>query len=204
MTVEQTKPLVIGVAGGSGSGKSTLAARIAGALEGFSIVTIPMDRYFLRVKPRMVAPYTGITYEDHNHPDSFDLDGLVRDLDALLAQEQPPQVVIVEGLMTLYDARIRSRLDLKIFLDVQADERIVRRLRRNMAHGLAFDEIAAFYLDSVRYRHQEFVEPSRWHADIVLNGSTVSARGLDLVTEWVRRHAPPNSREGEPCTTSTP
>lgn len=191
------KPLVIGVAGGSGSGKSTLATRIVSALKGFAVVTVPMDRYFLKVKPYMVAPYTGLTYEDHNHPQSFDLDGLVRDLDALLAQDRPPHVVIVEGLLTLYEARIRSRLDLKIFLDVQADERIVRRLRRNMSKGLQFDDIAAFYLDSVRYRHQEFVEPSRWHADIVLNGSTVSERGLDLITEWVRQHAPSPQAEGE-------
>jgi uridine kinase len=200
----QNKPLVIGVAGGSGSGKSTLAARIVGALEGLTIVTMPMDRYFLKVKPKMVAPYTGLTYEDHNHPESFDLEGLVRDLDALLEQAEPPQVVIVEGLMTLHDARIRSRLDLKIFLDVQADERIVRRLRRNMAHGLPFDDIAAFYLDSVRHRHQEFVEPSRWHADIVLNGSIVSTRGVDLVTEWVRQHAPWPKQKGETCRPSNP
>jgi uridine kinase len=197
MTIERPKPLVIGVAGGSGSGKSTLAARIAGALPGFNVVTIPMDRYFRRVKPKMVAPFTGLTYEDHNHPDSFDLDALVCDLDVLLQQDNAPQVVIVEGLMTLYNDSIRSRLDLKVFLDVQADERIVRRLRRNMAHGLPFDDIAAFYLDSVRHRHQEYVEPSRWYADIVLNGSIVSARGLDLVTEWVRRHAPPLTHEGE-------
>ncbi len=197
MTIERPKPLVIGVAGGSGSGKSTLAARIAGALPGLNVVTIPMDRYFRRVKPKMVAPFTGLTYEDHNHPDSFDLDALVRDLDVLLQQEDAPQVVIVEGLMTLYNDSVRSRLDLKVFLDVQADERIVRRLRRNMAHGLPFDDIAAFYLDSVRHRHQEYVEPSRWYADIVLNGSIVSARGLDLVTEWVRRHAPPLTHEGE-------
>jgi len=204
MTTDHKRPLVIGIAGGSGSGKSTLAGRIAGALPELTVQTIPMDRYFRRIKPTMVAPYTGVTYEDHNHPDSFDLAGLVRDLDALLQQEQAPQVVIIEGLMTLHDGEVRSRLDLKIYLDVQADERIVRRLRRNMAHGLPFDEIAAFYLDSVRYRHQEFVEPSRWHADIVLNGSAVSERGLDLVTEWVRRHAPMKSPEGETCPTSQP
>jgi len=72
--------------------------------------------------------------------------------------------------MTLQDEEVRSRLDLKIFLDVQADERIVRRLKRNLDRGMPFEDIARFYLDSVRHRHHEFVEPSRWHADIVLNG----------------------------------
>jgi uridine kinase len=92
--------------------------------------------------------------------------------------------------MTLHDDAIRSLLDLRIFLDAQSDERIVRRLKRNLAVGGDFDQIAAFFLDTVRYRHQEFVEPSRWHADIVLNGSNTSDRGVELVIEWIRRHAP--------------
>jgi len=96
-------------------------------------------------------------------------------------------VIIVEGLLTLYHAPLRRLLDLAIYVDTPADERIVRRLRRNMARGLAFDDVARFYLDSVRFRHDEFVEPSRWHADIVLNGAYPSERGLAVVTEWIRR-----------------
>lgn len=184
------KPLVIGIAGGSASGKTTLARRFEQALAGLTVETIHMDRYFLKVKPRMIAPFTGIEYEDHNHPDSFDLAGLVRDLDARLQSADAPQVIIIEGLMTLYDNAIRARLDLKIFLDAQSDERIVRRLKRNLAAGGDYDQIAAFFLDSVRHRHLQFVEPSRWYADIVLNGSTSSARGEELVVEWIKCHAP--------------
>mgnify|MGYP005855831847 CR=1 FL=1 len=190
MSSPSQKPLVVGIAGGSASGKTTLCEHLVHALGGLRVVMLPMDRYFREVKPMMVAPFTRAVYEDHNHPDSFDLAALVRDLDALLTRGEPPQVVIVEGLLTLQNDEIRSRLDLRIFLDAQSDERIVRRLKRNMAQGMDFDQIADFFLDSVRYRHQEFVEPSRWHADIVLNGSNPAQRGLELVAEWVRRHAP--------------
>lgn len=190
MSYPQRRPLVVGIAGGSASGKSTLCERLVCALEGLRVEVLAMDRYFRKVKPMMVAPFTRAVYEDHNHPDSFDLAALVNDLDTLLNQEDPPQVILVEGLLTLQNDELRSRLDLRIFLDAQSDERLVRRLRRNMARGMDFDQIAAFFLDSVRYRHQEFVEPSRWHADIVLNGSTLSPRGLEVVVEWIRHHAP--------------
>jgi uridine kinase len=190
MLTASPKPLVVGIAGGSASGKSTLAQRLVQALDGLGVEVLGMDRYFRRIRPKMVAPITRVVYEDHNHPESFDLVSLVRDLDALLVREDMPQVIIVEGLMTLYDEQLRARLDLKIFLDAQSDERIVRRLKRNMARGMAFDDIATFFLDSVRYRHQEFVEPSRWHADIVLNGSHTSERGVNVLVEWIRQHAP--------------
>ncbi len=180
------RPLVVGIAGGTGSGKTTLCTRLVEALPGLNVCAMHMDAYFLRVRPRMRAPITGIEYEDHNHPTSFDLDRLVSDLDARIRTAEA-QVIIVEGLLTLHWAPLRERLDLGIFLDTPADERIVRRLRRNMAKGLEFDSIAAFYLDSVRYRHEEFVEPSRWHADLVLNGGCPSERALAVVADWIVR-----------------
>jgi len=180
------KPFVVGIAGGTASGKSTISRQLEQALADRAVLVMHMDAYFLKVKPHMRGPISGEDYEDHNHPDSFDLDGLVRDLDAHLA-ERAAQVIVVEGLMTLHHAPLRERLDLRIFVDAPADERIVRRLKRNMAAGHDLDNIARFYLDSVRFRHNEFVEPSRWHADIVLNGSYPSARGLEVVLAWIRR-----------------
>ena len=134
----------------------------------------------------MRAPITGQDFEDHNHPSSFDLDALVRDLDAYRDAAEV-DIIIVEGLLTLYHLPLRERLDLAIYLDAPSDERVVRRLRRNMAGGLDFDDIARFYLDSVRFRHDEYVEPSRWHADLVLNGSYPSERGVAVVADWIRR-----------------
>jgi uridine kinase len=187
MPAQNRTSLVVGIAGGSCSGKTTLSARMVEALADVRTEVIHMDRYFLKVKPQMVAPVTRKVYPDHNHPTSFDLAGLVHDLDALRTAEGAPELIIVEGLMTLHDEDIRSRLDLKLFIDCQSDERIVRRIKRGLEHGGDMDSTAAFYLDTVRYRYQEFVEPSRWQADLVLSGSTVSALGMQVVVDWVRR-----------------
>jgi len=180
------RPLTVGIAGGTASGKTTLCGHLEEALREYRLLALHMDRYFLQDKPHMRAPVTGEDWEDHNHPSSFDLDALVRDVCAEQSAARV-QVIIVEGLLTLYHAPLRRLLDLAIYVDTPADERIVRRLRRNMARGLAFDDVARFYLDSVRFRHDEFVEPSRWHADIVLNGAYPSERGLAVVTDWIRR-----------------
>lgn len=188
--IEPRRPLIVGIAGGTASGKTTICGRLVERLAGYTVLDMHMDRYFLRVKPRMRAPISGLDYEDHNHPSSFDLDALVRDLDAH-RQAAEADVIIVEGLLTLYHQPLRERLDLAIFLDAPSDERIVRRLRRNMARGLDFDGIAQFYLDSVRFRHEEFVEPSRWHADLVLNGAYPSDRGLTVVADWIRAQIAP-------------
>jgi uridine kinase len=187
---QPTSPLIIGIAGGSASGKTTIARLLAEALPSLRVETVHMDAYFLPTKPRTAAPITGVVYDDYNLPESFDLPRLLDDLDQLRSAADGPQVIIVEGLLTLHSPDLRARLHLRIFVDLPSDERIVRRLKRNMARGLSFDEIAAYYLDSVRYRHQEYVEPSRWHADIVLNGSNTSPRGIELIADWIRAHAP--------------
>jgi uridine kinase len=182
------KPLVVGIAGGTASGKSTLARRLAGELVELKTQLIGMDTYFRAVKPQMDGPITGEVFEDHNHPLSFDLDQLVVDLDAAVAAGEA-DIIIVEGLMTLAHAPLRQRLDLRVFVDTPADERIVRRLKRDMARGREYDWIANFYLESVRFRHAEFVEPSRWYADLVINGSHPSETGLAVLLEWMRSHS---------------
>lgn len=176
--------IIIGIAGGSGSGKSTFTSHLEDHLLNLKVKVIHMDDYFKEDKPTITAPYTQIEYEDHNHPDSFDFDKLLDDYKQLLKQEY--DVIIIEGLMTLYNNDIRKLLHLKIFIDCQADERIVRRINRNLAFGQSFEDITSVYLDAVRYRHQEFVEPSRWHADIILNGSSLPTIGTDIISTWIK------------------
>ena len=90
--------------------------------------------------------------------------------------------------MTLQHEPLRERLHLRVFVDAPADERIVRRLRRNMAErGLSFEEIAAYYLQAVRFRHEEFVEPTRWFADVIVNGVTLPDEAIRLLTGHIRR-----------------
>lgn len=177
------KPYVVGIAGGSASGKTTFANALAHALQGLKVHVIHMDTYFQpeRQRPQSRAPITGKTYLDDNHPLTLDLPKLADDLAGEIAKEEH-RVILVEGHFALHDPAIYGQMDLKLFIDCRADERIVRRLRRNMARGLPFDQISEIYLDLVRYRHDEYVEPSKWRADLILNGSHPSETALELIT----------------------
>lgn len=185
--MDKKKAIVIGIAGGSGSGKSTICSEIEKNLDGLLVKVIHIDDYYKADKPNVTSPFTGVIYADYNHPNSIDFDRLIRDYTIFAKQEI--DVIIIEGLMTLYKDEIRDILDLKIYIDCQADERIVRRIKRNLSWGESFEEITSVYLDAVRYRHNEFVEPSRWHADIILNGSNLSKKGKDLVVKWIRNES---------------
>ena len=180
------KTFLAGIAGGSASGKSTLSDALEKELKSknLNVYVLHMDSYFKSVKerpqPYVEAPINGVLYADDNHPSSIDLTKLSDDLEKAEAIGEY-DVIIIEGLFTLWDKNIYSRLDLKLFIDCKSDERIVRRLKRNIAWGLSFDEIANVYIDMVRYRHDEYVEPSKWRADIILNGSYPSETALNMI-----------------------
>ena len=183
------KPYIVGIAGGSASGKTTLSKQLEEALSDCKLLVLHMDRYFKpdSERPKAPAPITGITYMDDNHPDSFYLEKFKADL-AEAEESGAYQVILIEGLLTLWEQEICDKLDLRLFIECRSDERIVRRLRRNMQWGLTFDEIANVYLDMVRYRHDEFVEPSKWRADLILNGSNPSQTALQMIIDQIRGH----------------
>ena len=180
------KPFVIGIAGGTCSGKSTLAGKLNEELsKKYKVCLMNMDRYFKRPGITTIAPITGIEYLEHNHPDAMRLDDLYADFDAAAADESY-DVVIIEGLFALYLEPIRKKLDLKIFVDLESDERIVRRIDKFMTmFGQTKEEITDRYLDTVRFRHKELVEPTRWHADLVLNGVFDRTRAEEVVLTFV-------------------
>ena len=161
---------VIGLGGGSASGKSTLAARLQERLQPLRVLVINQDRYFHETArlPKHASPDGVREWPDHNQPGSFDFPRLRADLRA--AREGEDDVVILEGILVLHDDELRAQMDLKLFVEADPDERIVRRIRRNVARGYQLDEICDFYLDSVRYRYREFCEPTCVHADLVLPG----------------------------------
>lgn len=122
-----------------------------------------MDSYYIEPgeRPCAVAPVTGKTYRDDNHPSTCNLPELEWDL-AEAAESGQYQVIIVEGLLTRWDQKIYGQLALRLFIDCSPDERIVRRLRHNMTWGPSFDEIEDVNLNLVRYRHNKYVElPNR-------------------------------------------
>jgi len=181
-------PYVIGIAGGSASGKTTLANRLEKALQPISVKVFHMDGYFKakEMRPQSPAPVSGKVYMDDNHPLTMNLHQLALDL-AEEIERGTNQVILVEGLLTLWEEAILKQLDLKIFVDSRADERIVRRLKRNMQWNQSFDQISEVYLDLVRYRHDEYVEPTRWRADFVWNGSTTSKVAFDMLVSGIRQ-----------------
>ena len=177
------KPFVIGIAGGTCSGKSTLASYLAERFAEKQVTLMNMDRYFIRPSPTTIAPITRKEYVEHNHPTSLRLDDLYKDFDS--ACNGNGDLVIIEGLFALYLDQIREKLDLKVFVDLESDERIVRRIKRFTGMGQTFEEVTDRYLDTVRFRHNELIEPTRWHADVVLNGTFLSGIGAEVLVAYI-------------------
>ncbi|MBR6571601.1 MAG: AAA family ATPase [Clostridia bacterium] len=161
---------VIGIAGGTASGKSTLTEKLEKQLASLQVQTIHMDTFFKwDALPLAASHLNGKVYEDYNSPETVRWDDFHHAFDE--AANSGCDVVLVEGLLVLWDEYLRDKLDVRVFVDCRADERIVRRIRRNTTWGLSFDEITDVYLDMVRFRHDQYVEPTKWTADILINGS---------------------------------
>ena len=164
------KPYLVCIGGGTCSGKSTLATYLEDRFTDKKVVVFHMDSYFIKPFETVIAPITGKPYPEVNHPSAVDLPRLFADVDAALADESS-DLILVEGLFALQQPDLFEKADLKIFVDLKSDERLVRRIRRHLQRGDTFDEITDRYIDTVRFRHDEFVEPTRWRADMVLNGT---------------------------------
>lgn len=189
--MQTRKTIVVGIAGGSASGKTTFARALTDSLAPLRVETVNLDKYFRRNDPDgpMFVSATGETRFNANHPDSADNAQLVADLDARKEADDAPDVMIVEGLMTLHVAEIRQRLDLRLFVELDADERALRRLLRDMNGGRGFAEpsaIAAYYLECARVGHARYVEPSRVYADLIVRGDADFSRTAPLVAAAVR------------------
>jgi uridine kinase len=204
--VAMTKPLIIGIAGGTGSGKSTVARRVAEALTDSSVAFIDMDAYYKNFAHLPMAERRRVNWD---HPDAFDLDLLVEHLDRLCAGEAiekpvydfvqhvrapgtveiaPADVVVIDGILLFVDARVRSLLDVKVYVDADADVRLIRRLRRDIAHrGRPIDEILEQYLNTVRPMHLQFVEPSKRYADVIVPRGGHNAVAIEMIVAKIQR-----------------
>ena len=178
--------MIIGVAGGTGSGKTTLAHHIAEEF-GDSVAVIAHDCYYREQNDKS---YEERCVQNYDHPDAFETKLLCRHLDALSRGEsievpiydytvhnraketvrvEPRRVVVLEGILILADERLRERLDLKIYVDTDADVRILRRIIRDVKkRGRTLDSVVTQYLSTVKPMHEAFVEPSKKHADIIV------------------------------------
>jgi uridine kinase len=181
------KPLIVGIAGGSGSGKSTVARKVASALDTASVAFIDMDAYYLNYAHLPIEERRRINWD---HPNAFDWELLLTHLQLLAAGksiEKPEydfiehvrknetvpikaaEVVVVDGILLLADPRLRALCDVKVFVDTDADIRLIRRLRRDIVErGRPIEEILEQYLTSVQPMHLEFVEPNKRYADVIV------------------------------------
>ena len=200
------KPLFIGIAGGSGSGKSTVARRVADAISGASVAFIDMDAYY---KSFAHLPFDERRQINWDHPEAFDLPLLVEQLGRLAARQAvskpvydfvshtraertvvvtPDDVVVVDGVLLFADERVRDLCDVKVFVDADADIRLVRRIRRDMAHrGRPLQEILDQYLSTVQPMHLQFVEPSKRYADVIVPRGGHNAIAIEMIVAKIQR-----------------
>lgn len=180
------RPLFIGLAGGSGSGKTTIAEAVVERLEG-RVAMLPHDAYYRHMPELTFDERTKVNYD---HPASLETELLVEHLESLRtgvaiehpvydfathlrAEEtvriEPGRVVVVEGILVLAEPELRSELDLKIFVDTDADVRLARRIDRDIAErGRTVDAVIDQYFTTVRPMHLEFVQPSMRYADLII------------------------------------
>lgn len=194
-------PVLIGVAGGSGSGKTTVARELFRKYQNDSVTMIEQDSYYkdqshLSVEERALTNY--------DHPLAFDNDLLLQHLQELLQgkpvekpiydfkvhnrkQErilvEPKDVIILEGMLILEDERIRDMMDIKVFVDTDADVRIVRRIVRDIEErGRSLDSVVNQYLNVVRPMHLQFIEPTKRYADVIIPEGGYNLVALDLLS----------------------
>ena len=194
------KPLIIGIAGGSGSGKSTVARRVAEALSTDSVAFVDMDAYYRNFAHLSMAERKRINWD---HPDAFDWELFIAQLEALAAGQPidkpvydfvshtraprtehvaPASVVVVDGILLFTDARVRALCDVKVFVDADADIRLIRRLRRDTrARGRSLDDVLRQYQSTVRPMHLEFVEPSKRYADVIVPRGGHNAVAIEMI-----------------------
>ncbi len=198
------RSLVIGIAGGSGSGKSTLARSVAAASP-VPVVTLDMDGYYRN--------FTHLSDEERrrvnwDHPDALDLELFAGHIGELAAGHRidkpvydfvrhlracdavpvdPAPVIIVDGILLLADARVRDLCDIKVFVDADADIRLMRRIRRDVRErGRPIDEILEQYETTVRPMHVEFVEPSKRYADLIVPHATDNVFAVDMIVAKIQ------------------
>jgi uridine kinase len=199
------KPLIIGLAGGTGSGKTSVANRILERLDQNHVVVLQHDSYY-----KDIEMYGGITPDKINfdHPDSLETDLLIQHLRLLsegkviyqpiynfathrrMTETQsiiPKDIIIIDGILLFVEKQLRQLMDIKIFVDTDADERLIRRIRRDiLERGRSVDAVMNQYLATVKPMHLEFVEPSKHWADIIIPRGADNIVAIDMIVTKIK------------------
>ena len=195
------RPIVIGVTGGSGSGKTSISTAILDKFTEVSILLLEQDFYY---KDQSELPFEERLKTNYDHPFAFDTDLFIKDLQKLIQYEsieqpvydyskhtrsdqvihrEPKEVIIVEGILILEDKRLRDLMDIKVYVDTDDDIRIIRRIKRDMeSRGRTLDSVIHQYLTVVKPMHQQFIEPTKKFADIIIPEGGQNQVAIDLMT----------------------
>ena len=199
---------IIGIAGGTGSGKTTVVRKIAEALPPHCAVVVPLDSYYNDTSSMTEEERHAINFD---HPDAFDWKLLVKQVNELrhgIAIEQPTYsylkcnrlpgtihiepkpVIIIEGIMTLLNKKLRDMMDLKVFVDTDSDERLIRNIQRDVVErGRTVDMVINRYLEVLKPMHEQFIEPTKKYADIIIPQGGENRTGIDILCKYIERLA---------------
>jgi len=201
------KPILIAITGGTGSGKSTVAKAIYSNFKKESISIIMQDSYY---KDQSDLTFEERTKTNYDHPHAFDTDLLIEHLKQLVSghaieipiydftihnrkketvREEPKNIIIVEGILVLEDQRLRDLFDIKIYVDTDADLRILRRLTRDIRErGRTMESVIDQYLKVVRPMHLQFIEPTKRYADLIIPEGGKNRVAIDILAATIRQH----------------
>ena len=197
---------IIGIAGGTGSGKTTVVKKIVEALPPHYVAVVPLDSYFNDTTEMTEEERHAINFD---HPDAFDWKLLIKQVNELRkgnAIEQPtysyikcnrlPEtihvepkpVIIIEGIMTLLNKKLRDMMDLKIFVDADSDERLIRNIQRDIVErGRDVKMVVDRYLEVLKPMHEQFIEPTKRYADVIIPQGGENVKGIDMVCKFIER-----------------
>ena len=198
--------LVIGIAGGSGSGKTTLMRNLTKGF-GDDITVLSHDNYY---KAHDDMPFEQRSKLNYDHPDAFDTDMMIEHLKLLkqglpidcpvydyaihnrtaeTIRVEPRNVIIVEGILIFENKALCDLMDVKIFVDTDADVRLIRRIKRDVAkRGRSLQSVLTQYLETVKPMHEQFVEPSKKNADVIVLEGGKNLVALEMITRQIQHH----------------
>ena len=203
------KTTIIGIAGGTGSGKTTVVKNIVNALSPHYVAVVPLDSYYNDTSEMTEEERHSINFD---HPDAFDWKLLakhVNDLRNGIAIEQPTYsyllcnrlketihvepkpVIIIEGIMTLLNKRLRDIMDLKIFVDADPDERLIRNIQRDtIDRGRTVSMVVERYLEVLKPMHEQFIEPTKRYADLIIPQGGENEKGIGILCSYIEGLVP--------------
>ena len=203
------KTTIIGIAGGTGSGKTTVVKNIVNALPPHYVAVVPLDSYYNDTSEMTEEERHAINFD---HPDAFDWKLLakhVNDLRSGVAIEQPTYsyllcnrlketvhvepkpVIIIEGIMTLLNKRLRDIMDLKVFVDADPDERLIRNIQRDtIDRGRTVSMVVERYLEVLKPMHEQFIEPTKRYADLIIPQGGENEKGIGILCSYIEGLVP--------------